>query len=136
MVILVSSYVLVIYCCWDKYHACNEKGQLNLFVLQLFMVRNTGALNFSAAHHGWRDFSRGFGNLSREFWLGNAILHKITHGAPYELRVELVALDDDVRTANYRRFLLGDERSHFTMVAEKYDQSSSDAGEVMHVPLA
>ncbi len=107
-----------------------------MHVFQVFMVRNTGALNFSANSHGWRDFSRGFGDLSREFWLGNAVLHNITTGTPHELSIELVALDDDVRRAKYGRFLLGAERSHFTMVVEDYDQNFSDAGETMHASLA
>ncbi|XP_052075408.1 microfibril-associated glycoprotein 4-like [Mytilus californianus] len=40
-------------------------------------------------YRGWTAYEDGFGNLTHEFWLGNAKIHKIVSSGDYQLRVDL-----------------------------------------------
>ncbi|XP_019638911.1 PREDICTED: fibrinogen-like protein 1 [Branchiostoma belcheri] len=49
--------------------------------------RQDGSVDFY--NRTWEDYSRGFGNLWREFWLGNDKIHLLTNQGGYILNVKL-----------------------------------------------
>ncbi|XP_078695489.1 fibrinogen-like protein 1 [Branchiostoma floridae x Branchiostoma belcheri] len=49
--------------------------------------RQDGSVSFY--NRTWEDYSRGFGNLSGEFWLGNDNIHLLTNQGRYMLNVKL-----------------------------------------------
>lgn len=52
----------------------------------------------------WDEYSRGFGDVLGEFYLGNEPIHMVTHQRPYELRVELVGWNSKIYHSNYDDF--------------------------------
>ncbi|KAL5012243.1 hypothetical protein ScPMuIL_010794 [Solemya velum] len=74
----------------------------------------------------WYDYKHGFGDISREFWLGNDILSALTKQGEYELRIDMEAFDGEKRFAHYDHFAVADELTHFTL---KVGNFSGDAGD-------
>lgn len=49
----------------------------------------------------WLEYKRGFGDLQREFWLGNDRLAMLTNQDLYQLRIDLEDFDKEKRFAVY-----------------------------------
>ncbi|KAM3595737.1 uncharacterized protein V6R79_001847 [Siganus canaliculatus] len=74
----------------------------------VFQRRKDGSVDF---FRGWKDYVRGFGDLSGEFWLGLDLLHNLTSATRMILRVDLRDKDEsafakystfDVAKRNYK----------------------------------
>ena len=52
----------------------------------------------------WDRYKEGFGNYSKEFWLGNDKLHELTKSGEMKLRIELEAHDGRTAWAEYENF--------------------------------
>ncbi|XP_063419171.1 fibrinogen-like protein 1 [Mytilus trossulus] len=76
-------------------------------------------------NRSWLDYKHGFGNLSGNFWLGNANIHKIVAGTNHSLRVDIEDKDNKTYGADYHIFNVSDERSNYTLTI--VDQSGKDA---------
>ena len=62
----------------------------------------------------WRDYKNGFGNLTREHWLGNDKLHYITQQSNYTMKMEVTYWKTgEKRYAIYDRFSLEGEKSKY-----------------------
>ncbi|XP_034561284.1 tenascin [Notolabrus celidotus] len=66
----------------------------------VFQRRKDGSVNF---FRGWKDYTRGFGDVNGEFWLGLDNLHNLTTMTRMNLRVDLRDQDDAV-FAKYMTF--------------------------------
>ncbi|TMS18053.1 Tenascin, partial [Larimichthys crocea] len=66
----------------------------------VFQRRKDGSVNF---FRGWKDYTKGFGDLSGEFWLGLDSLHNLTTMTRMNLRVDLRDKDESVY-AEYSTF--------------------------------
>ena len=58
--------------------------------VKVFQRRQDGTEDFTRS---WDEYSNGFGDKTGEFWLGNAILRRLTDvsGETWEMRVDLAA---------------------------------------------
>ena len=45
----------------------------------------------------WEEYKYGFGDPTREFWLGNENIHMLTRSGEHELRIELEDFEGNVR---------------------------------------
>ncbi|XP_072023046.1 ficolin-2-like [Amphiura filiformis] len=91
----------------------------------VFQRRIDGAEDF---YRGWVAYRAGFGNLGREFWLGNDYLNRLTNQDSYELKIELTDGDDEKRYAIYEGFKVGDERYHYPLlIGEMIDGDAGDS---------
>ena len=52
----------------------------------------------------WDDYKKGFGNLDREFWIGNEDIYQMTKSGDMKLRVELEDFDGQTAWAEYDTF--------------------------------
>ncbi|KAM4637355.1 LOW QUALITY PROTEIN: tenascin-X-like [Amazona ochrocephala] len=89
----------------------------------VFQRRQDGSTDF---WRGWDEYERGFGNLSGEFWLGNAALHALTGASPMELRVDLRS-PHDAAFARYRDFRVAGPEEHFRLQLGAYSGTAGDA---------
>ncbi|XP_074873701.1 tenascin-X isoform X3 [Carettochelys insculpta] len=89
----------------------------------VFQRRMDGETDF---WRDWQDYARGFGNLSREFWLGNDALHQLTAAEEQELRVDLRAGAEAVY-AQYQRFRVDSPTEYYRLHLEGYRGTAGDA---------
>ncbi|CAG2228796.1 Ficolin-1-A,Ryncolin-1,Fibrinogen C domain-containing protein 1,Tenascin-N,Angiopoietin-related protein 7,Ficolin-3,Fibrinogen C domain-containing protein 1-B,Fibrinogen-like protein 1,Ficolin-1,Angiopoietin-4,Tenascin-R,Ryncolin-2,Techylectin-5B,Fibrinogen C domain-containing protein 1-A,Microfibril-associated glycoprotein 4,Fibrinogen-like protein A,Ryncolin-3,Tenascin-X,Ficolin-2,Tenascin,Ryncolin-4,Techylectin-like protein [Mytilus edulis] len=88
----------------------------------VFQRRIDGTIDFFKE---WVSYENGFGDINSEFWLGNKKLHVLTQEHT-ELRVDVMAWDNEKRYAKYSTFRLGDASSKYTLYVDGY---SGDAGD-------
>ena len=58
-------------------------------------------MNFSRT---WNDYKDGFGDLDKEFWLGNDNIYELTRSGDMKLRVKLEAHNGTTAWAEYDTF--------------------------------
>ncbi|XP_078492750.1 ficolin-1-like [Ciona intestinalis] len=63
----------------------------------------------------WDEYRRGFGNKSREFWMGLDNLHLFTRNGSFELRIELRDCQNQTLYAKYRAFTVMDPSTNFRL---------------------
>ncbi|XP_050987810.1 tenascin [Labeo rohita] len=89
----------------------------------VFQRRMDGSTDF---FRSWRDYSRGFGLLSGEFWLGNDILHTLTSYTPMSLRIDLRS-GNDTAFAHYANFSVSSEANHYALEVSGYFGTAGDS---------
>ncbi|XP_035386378.1 tenascin [Electrophorus electricus] len=89
----------------------------------VFQRRMDGSTDF---FRGWKDYSKGFGHLSTEFWLGNDLLHALTSLTPMSLRIDLRSGNDTVY-AHYSSFTVGSEENHYAIELFGYTGTAGDS---------
>ncbi|XP_071798358.1 fibrinogen-like protein A [Asterias amurensis] len=84
-----------------------------------------------AFNRNWLDYQDGFGQASREFWLGNENLRKLTESSgKWQLRVELLDWDGSTRWSGYNQFSVS--RDKYRLTCTEYDERST-AGDSMRL---
>ncbi|XP_025048674.1 tenascin-X isoform X8 [Alligator sinensis] len=89
----------------------------------VFQRRMNGKTDF---WRDWQDYVQGFGDLSREFWLGNDALHALTSAGDYELRVDLRA-GAEAAHAIYSHFRVDSPSEHYRLHLGSYRGTAGDA---------
>ena len=90
----------------------------------VFQKRIDGTLQF---HKGnWREYKEGFGDLSREFWLGNEKLHRLSYTRSQELLVQLQDSEGDIAHARYSVFSVDSESQKYKLTVGGYSGSAGD----------
>ncbi|CAG2236687.1 Ryncolin-2,Veficolin-1,Ryncolin-1,Fibrinogen C domain-containing protein 1,Fibroleukin,Fibrinogen-like protein 1,Tenascin,Ficolin-1,Fibrinogen-like protein A,Ryncolin-3 [Mytilus edulis] len=86
--------------------------------------RIDGSQNFNKK---WIEYEKGFGNLQREFWLGNKFLHTLTSTGRIEMRVDIENFKSEKRYAKYSTFKVGDAASEYRLTVKGYTGNVADA---------
>ncbi len=60
-------------------------------------------------------FIKGFGSLRGEFWIGNEVIHTLTNGKNYQLRIDLVDWNDNHYIADYDNFKIDSEKNFYRL---------------------
>ncbi|XP_054985062.1 tenascin-X [Sorex araneus] len=89
----------------------------------VFQRRMDGKTDF---WRDWEEYAHGFGNVSREFWLGNEALHSLTKAGDYSLRVDLRAGDEAV-FAQYDSFRVDSAAQYYRLHVEGYHGTAGDS---------
>nr|XP_036861014.1 tenascin-X-like isoform X4 [Manis javanica] len=89
----------------------------------VFQRRMDGQTDF---WRDWEDYAHGFGNISREFWLGNEALHSLTRSGDYSLRVDLQAGNEAV-FAQYDSFRVDSAAENYRLHLEGYHGTAGDS---------
>lgn len=63
----------------------------------------------------WSDYSKGFGSLRGDFWLGLETISKLTQHRAYKLLIELTDWSDQVFVAQYESFEIGGEDEFYKL---------------------
>ncbi|KAJ8033896.1 Fibrinogen-like protein A [Holothuria leucospilota] len=91
--------------------------------------RVNGSVSFE---HNWEGYKNGFGILEHELWLGNDKIHFITKQKNYELRMDVVNLDQDAYFAKYNLFRISDENFKYQLQLGVYDSTSTTNFDAMN----
>ncbi|XP_044027881.1 tenascin-X-like isoform X2 [Siniperca chuatsi] len=87
----------------------------------VFQRRKDGSVNF---FRGWKEYSKGFGDLSGEFWLGLDSLHNLTAATRMSLRVDLRDRDQAV-FAKYSTFEVA--KRNYKLTVGGYSGTAGDS---------
>ncbi|NXD12679.1 FGL2 protein, partial [Nothocercus nigrocapillus] len=90
----------------------------------LLQRRQDGSTNFNRT---WNDYKNGFGNLSREFWLGNDKIHLLTKSQEMQLRIELEDFNGIREYAKYEHFYVANEYLKYRLSVHGYSGTAGDA---------
>ncbi|XP_048805742.1 fibroleukin [Lagopus muta] len=86
--------------------------------------RQDGSTNFNRT---WNDYKHGFGNLSREFWLGNDKIHLLTKSQEMQLRIDLEDFNGIKEYAKYQHFYVANEYLKYRLSVHGYSGTAGDA---------
>ncbi|XP_026050904.1 tenascin-N-like [Carassius auratus] len=90
----------------------------------VFQRRNTGKLDFKRR---WREYTKGFGELTDEFWLGLEKIHELTNTpTQYEVRFDL-GLGSERTYAVYDNFRVAPSKQKFNLTIGSYKGNAGDA---------
>ncbi|XP_068592984.1 tenascin-like isoform X2 [Cebidichthys violaceus] len=87
----------------------------------VFQRRKDGSVDF---FRGWKDYTKGFGSLSGEFWLGLESLYNLTSMTRMSLRVDLRDKDEAV-FAKYSTFEL--VKRNYKLIVGGYSGTAGDS---------
>lgn len=85
----------------------------------IVVQRRFGSLDLSF-RRTWNEYKVGFGNLEKEFWLGNEFLHRISKSFYSILLVELQAGDGTLHNAAYTDFKVDAESKYYKIWFTSY----------------
>ena len=86
--------------------------------------RINGSENF---YRDWRNYKRGFGDIAKEFWLGNDHLNRITASQAYVLRVDMEDFDGATKYAAYDAFSISSEAQKYKLGIGTYSGKLNSA---------
>ncbi|XP_078697135.1 microfibril-associated glycoprotein 4-like [Branchiostoma floridae x Branchiostoma belcheri] len=86
--------------------------------------RYNGQLNF---HRNWDDYRDGFGNHSKEHWLGLEKIHQVLSQGRYSLRIDIEDFQGDRAYALYDDVMLGDETDYYRLSIAGFSGNASDS---------
>ncbi|KTF71756.1 hypothetical protein cypCar_00023417, partial [Cyprinus carpio] len=96
----------------------------HMYQSQVFQRRNTGKLDFMRR---WREYMKGFGELTDEFWLGLEKIHELTNTpTQYEVRFDL-GLGSERTYAVYDNFKVAPSKQKFKLTIGNYKGNAGDA---------
>ncbi|XP_056394984.1 ficolin-1-B-like [Hyla sarda] len=78
----------------------------------VFQRRMDGSVDF---FRDWKDYKKGFGRQSSEFWLGNDNIHCLTKAGKFQLRVDLTDFSNTRTYAAFSDFTVSDEAHNYTL---------------------
>ncbi|XP_028381616.1 fibroleukin [Phyllostomus discolor] len=90
----------------------------------VLQVRLDGSINFTKT---WQDYKVGFGNLRREFWLGNDKIHLLTKSKEMILRIDLEDFNGVKLYALYDHFYVANEFLKYRLHIGNYNGTAGDA---------
>ncbi|XP_034651287.1 fibrinogen-like protein 1 [Drosophila subobscura] len=87
--------------------------------------RLDGSVNF---YRNWDQYSKGFGKLNGEFFIGLEKLHRMTNSQPHELYISFRRFNGETSYAHYDDFVIGSEEEGYELkLLGHYQGNSSDA---------
>ncbi|XP_021506161.1 fibroleukin [Meriones unguiculatus] len=90
----------------------------------VLQARLDGSTDFTRE---WKDYKAGFGNLEREFWLGNDKIHLLSKSKEMALRIDLEDFNGLTLYALYDHFYVANEFLKYRLHIGQYNGTAGDA---------
>lgn len=75
----------------------------------------------------WNEYSHGFGQSNREFWIGNEVLHALSTQNCLQLRIEIQDIYDNYWFAKYKTMRVASREEGYRLDVNGYSGNASDA---------
>ncbi|XP_050538996.1 angiopoietin-related protein 1-like [Daktulosphaira vitifoliae] len=75
----------------------------------------------------WTDYKNGFGDPTKEFWMGNENIYMLTSNDEYMLRIELEDFEGNKRYAQYSHFKIYSEAEYYKLEIDGYEGNAGDS---------
>lgn len=75
----------------------------------------------------WKEYKEGFGTPSRNYWIGNDVIHQLTKTSPQKIRIVLQRYSGERGRAEYSKFAVGDEGSKYKLTVSGYSGTIGDS---------
>ncbi|XP_061176273.1 fibrinogen C domain-containing protein 1-B-like [Saccostrea echinata] len=75
----------------------------------------------------WIEYKHGFGNVTKNYWIGNDAIHALTKNKNQELRIDLQSYDGEQVYAVYTTFYIGDEDNKYALTVSGYNGTAGDS---------
>ncbi|XP_062598935.1 fibrinogen-like protein A [Saccostrea cucullata] len=86
--------------------------------------RKDGTTDF---YRTWTEYKQGFGDASKNYWIGNDAIYELTKNKDQELRVELQRFNGDKAYAHYSKFYVGNEASKYKLTVSGFSGTAGDS---------
>ena len=74
----------------------------------------------------WREYKEGFGDLNKDFWAGLELMHALTHGDQWEMRVDYQKNDKTWSYLHYNRFSVGSASEEYKLTVGGFTGVGTD----------
>ncbi|GFS95574.1 techylectin-5A [Nephila pilipes] len=78
-------------------------------------------------YQNWTSYKNGFGDITRDFWLGNDNIYALSNQKVYEVRFDLQDAKGDHRYALYKSFWIDDEHASYALHINDYSGNAGDS---------
>ncbi|XP_062597371.1 fibroleukin-like, partial [Saccostrea cucullata] len=83
--------------------------------------------NSTDFYRTWSEYKQGFGDPSKNYWIGNDAIFELTKNKDQELRVELQRFNGDEAYAQYSTFYVGDMYNKYKLTVSGYSGTAGDS---------
>ncbi|XP_048254628.1 ryncolin-4-like [Haliotis rufescens] len=80
--------------------------------IQVIQNRYDGSEGFDRT---WNEYKEGFGDLDKEFWLGNEKIWRMTREALFQLLIQIMDFENTKSKAYYHRFSVGNSSVNYAL---------------------
>ncbi|CAL1279260.1 unnamed protein product [Larinioides sclopetarius] len=80
----------------------------------------------------WASYKSGFGDIEKDFWMGNDNIFALTNQRLYSIRIDLQDVEGAKKYAVYDTFWIDDENNKYTLHIKDYSGDSGDGMTVTH----
>ncbi|GBN41813.1 Techylectin-5A [Araneus ventricosus] len=75
----------------------------------------------------WASYKRGFGDIEKDFWLGNDNRFTLTNQRLYSIQFDLMSVNGEQRDALYDKFWIDSEDYKYTLHIKDYSDNAGDS---------
>ncbi|XP_062614822.1 ficolin-1-like [Saccostrea cucullata] len=90
----------------------------------IIQKRLDGEVDF---YRTWIEYKNGFGNASKNYWIGNDAIHALTKNGNQTLRIELQRFNGEKAFAQYSTFSLGSEDTFYKLNVSGYSGTAGNS---------
>ena len=90
------------------------------------VIQRNSANTTESFKRTWEEYKAGFGNMSKEFWLGNEKIHRITSAMNVILHISMV-YQGNTGTASYTSFFVASEQNKYRLSVTGYSGTAGDS---------
>ena len=82
----------------------------------------------------WREYKEGFGDLNKDFWAGLELMHTLTQGGQWEMRVDYQKNDKTWSYYHYNQFSVGNASEEYPLTVGGFTGIGTDWFNYRSVP--
>ena len=103
---------------------CDQDTDGGGWTVILRRIYGENRINFM---RNWNEYSNGFGNIEKEFYAGNNLIHALTTSSKQQLRIDLADYEGNEKYAKYNFFKVDDAASNYVLNISGFYGNAGDS---------